>query len=194
KEYGELAQLIDERYISGTAKGRKGVSQLAHSIRRIVQGEWTTNGIEFSMITLIYPVLVLRDTAMSFLGFPEYLNEGMKRYMQWAEHTDTGWVYEDCHRATRIAHLIILCVDDVELLAQPGVPKTNRLSCADLLTVFSDYDSRYRRRERSFRDFIVTSPTYKGAFFSNSLLVQKKNDLLERFQKHLKNRRTPRGA
>jgi hypothetical protein len=174
----EFQSQVEQRYVRSSSGERKGVSQIAYSLQKVLKREWTMNEVDLSHVRTVYPVLVCRDPAIGWMGFPEYLNHRMKEFMGWATATDHGWEYGN----VRIAPLIVLTIDDIEFLAEPKNPHTAR-GTKDLLSVLHDYDSGYPQRNASFLAFRHNSPLYRAAFSSNSLLLEKKNRLFAVFQK-----------
>jgi hypothetical protein len=73
-----LAKAIDKTFIIGDADGRKGVAQLTNSLRRIFDGD-EIQDLPRRNWTLIYPVMVCLDAAMTCPGMSAYINGMVER-------------------------------------------------------------------------------------------------------------------
>jgi hypothetical protein len=126
-----LAKAIDKAFIIGDANGRKGVAQLSKSLRRILDGD-AIQGLPRRDWTLIYPVMVCLDAAMTCPGMSAYINEMFERPRRRGSKT-------------RITPLTIIDVEDYEgLLADIAVYPFDEL-----------LDSYYRAHVSVARDQIV---------------------------------------
>ncbi len=126
-----LAKAIDKAFITGDADGRKGVAQLSNSLRRILDGD-TIQGLPCRDWTLLYPVMVCLDAAMTCPGMSAYINEMFARPRRRGSKT-------------RITRLTLIDVEDYEgLLADIAVYPFDEL-----------LDSYYRAHVSVARDQIV---------------------------------------
>lgn len=77
---GDLESLktdLEKKFV-GTSKARKGVLQLINSIEEMFSAKRPVDGVDFSQVTKIYPVLVIHDDIGGAWMMNTYLNERFK--------------------------------------------------------------------------------------------------------------------
>jgi hypothetical protein len=73
-----LAAELDKKFILGGDDGKKGISQLSHSIARFLSGERIV-GLPDDKWSMIFPVMVCLERAMQCTGMYEYMNQKFDR-------------------------------------------------------------------------------------------------------------------
>ncbi len=96
----DVLEQIDEKFVVGDSKGRKGVAQFAESIRRILQGD-AIMGLEPRKVRMIFPVMICLEHAMLCQGMSGYLNERFDR-----DNLKTG--------STKVTPIFIIDVEHFE--------------------------------------------------------------------------------
>jgi hypothetical protein len=78
-----LCSVLEERFVEGDGKGRKGLAQLSNGIQRFANGDElidsaTNKTIGLARIATIIPVLVHLDNSLRTPGIPHYLSARFK--------------------------------------------------------------------------------------------------------------------
>lgn len=72
----EIKSELEAKLVTGSDNSKKGVQQLAHAVERLCRYDKPDGieGVDFSGITTVFPVMVLRDDIGSVFGMNLYLN------------------------------------------------------------------------------------------------------------------------
>jgi hypothetical protein len=78
-----LEQVLESRFVQGEGRGRKGLAQLAHAVRRFADGDTIVDPLSGARIfpnniAKIIPVLIHLDNTMRTPGIPHYMNTRFK--------------------------------------------------------------------------------------------------------------------
>jgi hypothetical protein len=121
----------------------KGVAQLANIIGSILRREWKGEGVDYSHLKAVYPVLLVHDDRMGVAGMGKFLDEEFKR----ALNIKSEQIY--------VHPLIVLTITDLENLAT----SVEGFSLREFLHAYSVANPE---RLRSVRNFMATSPEFVG--------------------------------
>jgi hypothetical protein len=121
----------------------KGVAQLANTVGSILRREWKGEGVDYSHLKAIYPVLLVHDDRMGVAGMGKFLDEEFKC----ALNVDSEQIY--------VHPLIVLTITDLENLAT----SVEGFSLREFLHAYSVANPE---RLRSVRNFMATSPEFVG--------------------------------
>jgi len=146
----------------------KGVGQLARSIARLADGDWTPDNIDLRDVDRIIPVLLVHDVHVDApvhshilaAEFAAALDAG-RQADDWSEPR-LGWL--------KVAHLIVLTIDDLEAL------ETSSRTFA-LVDCFDEYTKRCPDRMMSFHNFLAYS-AYRDQMRYSAWLASRSMEVL----------------
>lgn len=154
----------------------KGVGQLARAIGCIGDGSLRTVGFNLDGVLRILPVLLVHDVHLNAPAHPHFLAGEFVAALGKEDDVVPQW-REMSVGAIRVAHLLVLTVDDIELLET----SSERFS---VLTCLQDYVTASPDRMMSFYNFLVTS-RYRERLRYSKWLGDKCDELLARVSEHL---------
>jgi hypothetical protein len=169
---------IRERYSSSKRAGGaadKGLGQLARSIRELAAGTLKSVGIELKGIKRILPVLVVHDTHLDAPVHSKIFAQ------EFASHLRPGGADDDWSEievgAFRVAHLILLSIDDFERL-EPSSENFSLIEC------FEAYAAKSPDRMFPFHNFLALSE-YRKKLRENRELAGRAEKVLDTTAKRL---------
>ncbi|WP_437999875.1 hypothetical protein WMF26_08260 [Sorangium sp. So ce185] len=147
------AYLIELRKKYGVGAGgpkdrrAKGAGQLAKSIHRLAERELTLAVPDWKWVRIVYPVLVVYDTALSSPGHAEFFQEEFARALEPDDTFASGYMRKV---SLRVAPLTVMTIEDLEVLES----SVRNFQLVDLL---KDYACTTRGGVRmSLRDFMAS--------------------------------------
>ncbi|MDP9007496.1 MAG: hypothetical protein M3N91_02110 [Pseudomonadota bacterium] len=162
-----LEQLRKLYGISSDPENRpKGVAQLANTIGSILRHEWSGEGVDYSRLRTIYPVLLVHDDRMGVAGMGKFLDDEFKRALNFR--------FEQIY----VHPLIVMTITDLENLAT----SVEEFSLREFL---QDYSIANPERLRSIRNFMATSPKYVGKIRPSREVVEATFAMGERIKAEL---------
>ena len=154
----------------GNRAHRKGIAQLAHSIRSLVSGEWTPDVPDLLTQQRIVPVLLVNDSLVDAPLHPWFLAREFARLL---DPSLAEWNGQSINVGSFVVdNLIVMTVDDLEALEEA----TAKFSLADL---FEDYSKACPDRLNSLHNYIVGDRKYGDALVMSTRVRQAFSDALE---------------
>lgn len=157
------------------AERPKGVGQLARTLERLATGAWIAESADLACAVRIMPILLVHDPHLDAPVHSHFLAQefaalvrGGVRVDDWSEMETNG---------RRIAHLIVITLDDLETL------ETSSSKFA-LLDCLRDYASACPDRLTSLHNFLAAS-SYRAHLRYNAWLAERATELLDRTMRRL---------
>lgn len=170
----EYLAYIRKRYVvtEANASGKqtpKGVGQIARNIKNLADGTWRSDDMELSGIERILTVLVIHDV---HLDAPLHSLLLAQEFAAQLGHTQPIDGQDMACGRFRVAHLIVLTIDDLEAL---------ETSCKNfaLLECLEDYSRDCPDRMMSLHNYLALSPKYRDKLRHNAALASRSLDVLE---------------
>lgn len=147
-------ETLQKKYGAAPGEEQKGVAQLARSISRLVDGEWTSSQLDLGQLERIYPVLLVHDPVLDAPLHSEFLASEFDRCLSPDQQIGHGWLRKGALQLTR---LTLMTIEDLELLETSveyfslrGLLRDYSVNCADRRTSFYNYivASEYRKKLR----------------------------------------------
>lgn len=172
-----LDQLREKYGVHTGPEGRqtaKGVGQLARSICRIANGEWTLTGQDLAGPKRLYPVLLVHDQLLDAPVHGQFLAEEFVQCLQPDGVCSNGDLRKGRFAVTP---LIIMTIDDLENLEVS-------LEHFELRDLLCDYSAACLDRIVSLNNFIAAS-SYGQMMYYNRAVAGKSLDILKHTMKEL---------
>jgi hypothetical protein len=171
EDHDDFVQNLLKKYgvsTSGAADKdeRKGVAQLARSTGAIARGEWLGPQRELARVSVLYPVLVVHDQRLSYLGAATFLNQEFRRHLG------------EVPRGAHVHNLIVLTVSDVENLAS----SIENFGFTDFL---KDYSTQVPDRNVSVHNFMAMSSLYSGLVKPSKRLRETSDGIMDAIKREL---------
>jgi hypothetical protein len=142
----------------------KGVAQLAKSIRAIITDKWDKADIDQSILTRIFPVLLVYDERMGSPGIGVFLN---RIFME---------LIEGLGNRVGVAPLTVMTITDLENI------ESSEFHMRELLTAYASYSGAGMI---SLHNFMATHPVFKVKIRPNETLKSKFFEFTDHLQQVL---------
>jgi hypothetical protein len=155
---------------------KKGVAQLAHSVRQLAQGQWKTCARELPICEHIVPLLLVYDSLIDAPLHPWFL---AREFAILLDPSNEDWI----GRSIRIGRflvssLIVMTIDDLEALES----STEKFGMYELL---KDYSAALPDRLDSLHNYIVADPKYGDAIIYSERVRKAFSAELRKFSEKL---------
>lgn len=177
---GAYIEEIRRRYSVGGNDGRadrkvKGVGQLARTIEHLATGEWKSEDAEFDPSARIIPILLVHDPHLDAPVHSHVLAQEFAALMRKGDRGDDWSEMRVGQR--RIAHLIVLTLDDLETLET----SSNKFAIIDCLR---EYAAACPDRMVSVHNFLAAS-RFRPLLRHNAWLAERFTEILNRSMKRI---------
>ncbi len=161
--YAAFLKLKYGATLQGDRLQRKGIAQLANSIRQLACGYWIARDSSLLAHKRIVPVLLVHDSLVEAPLHPWFL---AREFAMLLDHSIREWRGESVRVGTFIVdNLIVVTVDDLEALETSSTH-------FDLLELFEDYSKAHPDRLDSLHNYIVSNRKYGDALFMSDRVRQ----------------------
>jgi hypothetical protein len=142
---------LKSKFYGQDGKGRKGASQLAYSISRLINGDALSNRqLDFNKCSVIYPIIISYDALLTSYFIPNILDKHLKDNL-------TGE-----RRGTTIKPVTILSIEDVEALTTVKNPDPFNRLIASYQHMSTPYETFGMYAARRFKGDLKDSPLMAG--------------------------------